>query len=69
MIKEMLNYMENDGTIPKREVVTPPDPEDDTVTEVQCTQCGNLRIFLLLRFYVKPILENVEVLKVPFLQF
>ena len=36
MIKEMLNYMENDGTIPKREVVTPPDPDDDDdVTEVQ----------------------------------
>ena len=37
MIKECLNYMENDGTIPKREVVTPPDPEDDNdVAEVQC---------------------------------
>ena len=36
MIKEYLNYMENDGTIPKREVVTPPDPEDDDVAEVQC---------------------------------
>ena len=26
-------------------------------------QCGNFRIFLSLRFYVKSILENLEVLK------
>jgi len=38
MIKEYLNYMENDGTIPKREVVTPPDPEDEDVAEVQCSK-------------------------------
>ena len=31
------------------------------------TQCGKLRIFLSLRFYVKSILENVEVLKLLFL--
>ena len=37
MIKEMLNYMENDGTIPKREIVTPSDSDDDDVTEVHCT--------------------------------
>ena len=36
MIKEYLNYMENDGTIPKREVVTLSDSEDDDVAEVQC---------------------------------
>ena len=29
--------MENDGTIPKREVVTPSDSEDDDVAEVQCS--------------------------------
>ena len=34
----MLNYMENDGTIPKREVVTPPDPDLDPDPEVQCFQ-------------------------------
>ena len=28
--------MENDGTIPKREVVTLSDSEDDDVAEVQC---------------------------------
>jgi len=28
--------MENDGTIPKREVVTPPDPDLDPDPEVQC---------------------------------
>ena len=33
------------------------------------TWCGHFTIFLLLRFCVKSILENVEVLKVPFLPF
>ena len=33
----------------------------------QIPQCGNVRIFLSLRFYVKSILENVEVLKLLFL--
>ena len=33
------------------------------------THCGNLRIFLSLRFYVKSILESLEVLKLPFLPF
>ena len=33
------------------------------------SQCGNFRIFLLLRFYVKSILENVEVLKLLFCNF
>ena len=32
-------------------------------------QCGNFRIFLSLRFYVKSILENLEVLKLLFLPF
>ena len=36
MLKELLNYMENDGTIPKREVVTLSDPEDNALEEVQC---------------------------------
>ena len=31
-------------------------------------QCGNFRIFLSLRFYVKSILGNVEILKLPFLE-
>ena len=29
-------------------------------------QCENFRIFLSLRFYVKSILENLEILKLPF---
>ena len=33
------------------------------------TQCGNLTNLLTLRFYVKSILENLEVQNVPFLQF
>ena len=33
----------------------------------KCTQCGNFKIFLQLRFYVKSILENLEVLKLPFI--
>ena len=32
-------------------------------------QCGNFMILLSLRFYVKSILENLEVLKLPFLEF
>ena len=34
--------------------------------QVRGSQCGNLRIFLSFRFYVKSILENLEVLKMPF---
>ena len=33
------------------------------------SQCGHFRIFLSLRFYVKPILENVEVQNLSVLQF
>ena len=33
------------------------------------TQCGNFRIVLPLRFYVKSILENLKVIKLPFLPF
>ena len=32
-------------------------------------QCGNFRIFLSLRFYVKSVLENGEVSKSPFGSF
>ena len=31
------------------------------------TQCGNFMTILSLRFYMESILENVEVLKVPFI--
>ena len=33
------------------------------------SQCGNFRIFLSFSFYVKSILKNLEVLKLPFLSF
>ena len=33
------------------------------------SQCGKFRISLSFRFYVKSTLENIEVLKVPFLPF
>ena len=33
------------------------------------TQCGSFRIFLSLRFYVKSILDILEVQKLPFLPF
>ena len=33
------------------------------------SQCGNFMIFLSLRFYVKTILENLDVLKLQFLPF
>ena len=32
------------------------------------THCGNSRIFLSLRFYMKSILKNLEVVKLPFFQ-
>ena len=35
--------------------------------KVSISQCGNFRIFLSLSFYLKSILENQEVLKLPFL--
>ena len=35
--------------------------------QVCIAQCGNFRIFLSLRFYVKSILENLKVPKLPFL--
>ena len=33
------------------------------------TQCGNFSIFLSFRFHVKLILENLEVVKLPFVPF
>ena len=33
------------------------------------TQCGNFMIFLSFRFHVKLILENLEVVKLPFVPF
>ena len=36
-------------------------------TKVRRTQCGNLMILLSFRSYVKSILENLEVLKLPLL--
>ena len=35
----------------------------------QIAQCGNFKIFISLRFYVKSILWILEVQKLPFLQF
>ena len=35
--------------------------------EVKSTQCKNFKIFLSFRFCVKSILQNLEVLKMPFL--
>ena len=36
---------------------------------VKIAQCGNLMIFLSPRFYVKSILDSLQVLKRPFLSF
>ena len=41
----------------------------DLFLKVKFAQCGNFRIFQSFRFYVKSILKNLEVLKLPFLQF
>ena len=37
--------------------------------QVNVAQCGNFRIFLSFRFYVKSTLENLEVLKLPFFAY
>ena len=37
----------------------------DNLEQVCKTQCGNFRIFLSLIFYVKSIMQNLEVPKVP----
>ena len=37
--------------------------------KVSVTQCAIIRIFMLLRFYVKPILENLEVQNLHFSHF
>ena len=40
-----------------------------SIQAINDAQCGNFIIFLSLRFYVKSKLENLEVVKLPFLQF
>ena len=43
-----------------------------SIAENKCittSQCGNFKIFLSLRFYVKSILDYLEVLKLQFLPF
>ena len=48
-----------------------PIQNSNSLTLILCniSQCGKLMIFLSLRFYVKSILVNLEVLKLSFLQF
>ena len=43
--------------------------DDNAVTQVSVSQCGNFRIFLSIRFYVKSIFEILEFLNLQFLQF
>ena len=40
--------------------------DEPLVKPVDRSQCGNFMIFLSFRFYMKSILENVEVQKLPF---
>ena len=40
-------------------------PPPDLATTGTIPQCGNFMIFLSLKFYVKSILKNLEVLKLP----
>ena len=42
--------------------------EDQTQVSTK-KQCGNFRIFLSFRIYVKLVLDNLEVLKLPFCHF
>ena len=42
-------------------------PEESEIEEGKQAQCVKFSIFMSLRFYVKPILGNVEVQKMPFL--
>ena len=39
------------------------------ISSVTNSQCGKVQIFLSFRFYVKSILDDLKVLKLPFLQF
>ena len=39
------------------------------MSRVKVSQCGNFRNFLSLRFYVKSMLKNLEVIKLPFCHF
>ena len=58
---------------PKEPEVKPKEPVKKPVKaeepKVRSTKCGNFRILLSLRFYVKPILEKQEVLKLQLLPF
>ena len=69
MIKEVRYYMEHDGLIEKRVVEKPPDSDDQEDSEVRYAQCGNFRIFLLLRFCVKSFFGFLEVHKMPFFSY
>ena len=61
----------DDGGLPLRYIIEKYTSSGDswTVHVRILTQCGNFRIFLSFRFYVKSILDNAEVLKMPFLPF
>ena len=60
LINDVLNVGLDSSTILKGVIV---------LVRMSIAQCGNFMIFLSLRFYVKPILENLEVLKLPILPF
>ena len=42
---------------------------NETNDKIMDIQCRNYKFFLSFRFYVKSTLENLEVLKMPFLPF
>ena len=72
----MLEYLEKpyEFQSPPNDLVGPPPTYAKTKWleakhEILKAQCGKFRIFLSLIFYVKSILETLEVLKLPFLQF
>ena len=64
-----LNYDPDSGSykLTIRDVVK--SDEGKYQCQVYITQFGNSKIFLPLRFYVKSIFENLEVLKLPILPF
>ena len=69
--KKGINYQFNgkflfDGIFFVRFFVNSTSNLKKAIMQIESTQCENVMIFLSFRFYVKSILDNLEVLKLPF---
>ena len=57
------------GNLSRRGSTSEGAPKSPSRSRFEISQCGKFRIFLSLRFYVKSIFDNVEVLKLLFCNF